>query len=268
MTIVKDSETKEIRPVYIQEAYYSAEEDINMINLAIVLVQHKFLIASFFIVFSVLGVALALFTPKTYTFSTTIEVGNQLIDGAVVPFESPTALSAKLQYNYIPLILNEHKKSHLDDKEKYKIISSVPAGSNITLLETKGTENQAGTLINFLQELSDKAVLDHNRIYKSLKTTLETRLNKATDYLKHLKDSGSENNKVEITEYQAIIETTTVELANLSNTRQVLPPLKSLNPSGISKIVIVIASALAGIFLGIFAAFFTSFASKVKQRID
>lgn len=263
---MKDSETKEIRPVYIQEAYYSAEEDINMINLAIVLVQHKFLIASFFIVFSVLGVALALFTPKTYTFSTTIEVGNQLIDGAVVPFESPTALSAKLQYNYIPLILNEYKKSHPDYKEKYKIISSVPAGSSITLLETKGTEDQADILINFLQELSDKAILDHSRIYQSLKTNLETRLTKATNYLKHLRDSGS--NKTEITEYQTIIETTTAELANLSNTRQVLPPLKSLNPTGTSKIIIVIASALAGIFLGIFAAFFTSFASKVKQRID
>lgn len=265
---MKDSDTKEIRPVYIQEAYYSAEEDINMINLAIVLVQHKFLITAFFIVFSVLGVALALFTPQTYSFSTTIEVGNQLIDGAVVPFESPPALSAKLQYNYIPLILSEYKKSHPDDKGEYKIGSSVPADSNITLLETKGTEDQADTLINFLQELSDKAVLDHSRIYQSLKANLETRLNNATNYLKLLKDSDSKSNKIEIEEYQVFIETTTTELANLSNTRQVLPPLKSLNPTGISKIIIVLASALAGIFLGIFAAFFTSFASKVKQRID
>lgn len=265
---MKNSDAKEIRPVYIQEAYYSVDDEINMINLAIVLVQHKFLIATFFIVFSLLGVTLALISPKTYTFSTTIEIGNQLIDGAVVPFESPPALSAKLQYNYIPLILSEYKKSHPNDKEKFKITSSVPAGSNITLLETKGTEDQASTLINFLQKLSDKAILDHSRIYQSLKTNLETRLNKATNYLKQFKNSDSESDKDEIAEYQNIIETTTAELANLSNTRQVLPPIQSLNPTGTSKIVIVLVSALIGIILGVFAAFFTSFASKVKQRIE
>ena len=53
----------------------------------------------------------------------------------------------------------------------------------------------------------------------------------------------------------------------LRNTREILPPIRSIDPTGGSRKIIVVISAITGLFLGIFAAFFTEFLSKVKQKI-
>ncbi len=206
---------------------------------------------------------MALLTPRTYTFSTTIEIGQQIINNSIQPFESPQALSAKLQYSYIPQVLVEHKQSSPDDTHKYKIKPIVPKGSNITLLETSGTEDQENILKSLLQTISQKAIQDHRRIFISVKSGLEARLKQASNNLKTLK-SDSEK---EIAINQNIVETLTSQLANLRNTREVLPPIKSIDPTGGSRKTIVIIAAFAGIFLGVFTAFFTEFLSKVRQKI-
>jgi len=262
---MKTNDLQELKPVYIHEASYTAGDEISLVDLAMVLVRRKVMIISIFIVFIVSGITLALLIPRTYTFSTTIEIGSQIISGSIKPFESPQALLAKLQYSYIPQILSEHKQSHPDDKNKYRINSSVPSGSNITLLEIKGTEDQADTLKQLLQITSQKAIEDHNRIFQSVKKNLETRLIQATNNLRTLRNS--KNNETEVASSQSIIESLSSQLANLRNTREVLPPIRSLDPTGSGRKTIVIITAIAGIFLGVFAAFFAEFLSKVKLKI-
>jgi len=231
-----------------------------------VLIRRKTMIAVIFTVILALGVTKALFTPRIYTVSATIEIGNQIINGTIQPLESPQALLAKLQYSYIPQILVEHKQTSPDDKKRYQITSRVPTGSNITLLEIKGTEDQVDTLINLLQAVSQKAIQDHSRIFTSAKSGLETRLNQAYNTLKSLKNDS--NNESGIAINQTIIETLKSQLTNLRNTREISPPIRSIDPTGGSRKLIVIIFAFAGIFLGVFAAFFTEFLSKVKKKID
>ena len=263
---MKNNESQELKPIYIHETGYSTDDEINMVDLVKTLFKHKTLIAVIFTIIIALGVIVALFTPRIYTFSSTIEIGSQIINGLIQPLESPQALLAKLQYSYIPQILVERRQSSPNDKTKYQIKSSAPKDGNITLLEIKGTEDQADILVNLLQAVSQKAIQDHSRIFTSVKSDLDTRLNQAVNTLNSLKNVS--NNKTEIAINTNTIEKLKSQLSNLRNTREIQPPIKSIDPTGGSRKIIVVIFAFAGIFLGVFAAFFTEFLSKVKKKID
>ena len=259
---MKTSDLQEVKPIYIHEATYSKDDEISLVDLVMILVRHKALITSIFILCIALGTTKALITSKTYTYSTSIEIGSQIIGGSVKHFEAPQALLAKLQHSYIPQTLSEYKQSSPEDKTRHYIKSSVPTGSNITLMEIKGTEDQAGTLKRLLQQTSQKAIQDHSRIFQSVKKSLETRLNQATAHLKSLK-----NNDTEAMIAQNSIELLSSQLANLRNTREITLPIRSIEPTGKSLNIIIIISAFIGLFLGIFAAFFAEFLSKVKRKL-
>lgn len=260
---MKTSDLQELKPIYIYEADYSKDDEISLVDLAMILIKRKLMIAIIFTIIFALGVTMALSTPRIYTFSTTIEIGSQIINGSIQPFESPQALLAKLQYSYIPQVLIEHKQSSSDNKAKYQIKASVPKGGNIILLETKGTNDQEDILKALLQTVSQKAIQDHDRIFTSVKSDLKARLKQAETNLKSIKSDDEK----EIAINQSLIERLSSKLTNLRNTREVLPPIISIDPTGGSRKIIVVISAFAGLFLGVFAAFFAEFLSKVKQRI-
>lgn len=262
---MKNNDMQELKPIYLQQANYSSNDEISLISLVTVLLRRKLLISTIFIIFLLSGVAYALLTPRTYTSSVSIEVGSQMINGTVTPLETPKALLAKLQHSFFHQALSEHRKSRPDDKEKYKIIFSVPADSNITLLEVKGSDDETHTLKKLLQSISQKAIQDHSHIYGSIKRDLETRLSQAISNLELLKKS--DKNESEITNTQNIIESLNSQLANLRNTRTIQPPIRSLEATGTSRKTIVIAAIVAGIIFSVFAAFFAEFWLKVQERI-
>ena len=148
---MKNNELQQVRPIYIHEADYVTNYQFSLISLVATLYRRKFLIAIVLIIFLSSGVAYALLTPRTYTSSVTVEVGSQIIDGSIQPFESADTLLAKIQYNYIIQTLKEHRQSNPSDKNRYKIKSSVPIDSNLAVLELDGTEEQTGTVHNLLQ---------------------------------------------------------------------------------------------------------------------
>ena len=260
---MKDSNIQELKPVYIHEANYSADDEISLIDLAMVLVNRKKLIGLIFIGCIVLGIAAALLIPKIYTYSTSIEIGSQIISGTISPFESPETLLAKMQHVFIPQALNEQRQTNPEDKKIYKITASIPKSSIIIVLEIKGAENGTDLLKSLLQNITQKAILDHSRIYDSVRKNITSRLKQATSELQILKKT--DDNETEITTQQRLIEVYSSQLANLRETREILPAMKSIEPTGTSRRLIVIVAAFAGVFLGVFSAFFAEFIAKVRE---
>ena len=116
---------------------------------------------------------------------------------------------------------------------------------------------------SLLQSITQKATLDHGRIYGSVRQNIASRLKQATSVLQMLKNSN--DNETEIATQQDLIEVYSSQLANLRETREILPPMKSIEPTGTSRKLIVIIAAFAGIFLAVFSAFFAEFVSKVRE---
>lgn len=261
---MKNNDLQELKPVYINQADYESDDQINLIDLALILVRRKTMIVGIFIFTVVLGIISSIILPQKYTFSTSLEIGSQIINGLVNPFESPETLLAKLQHSFIPKALNEHYKSSPDDSNKYKIKAKVPKDSSIIVLEIKGAEGKAEVLSHLLQNITQKAIIDHNRIYESVKRNLLSRLEQSNAKLEGL-GSGADN-RAQKANLQSSIEGYSAQLVNLRNTREILPPMKSNEPSGLSQKIILALAIAGGAFISIFMAFFAEFIVLVRER--
>lgn len=242
---------------------YSVVNDISLIDFALILIKRKRLITIIISLFILIGIIAALLVAKKFTYSTTLEIGSQVINGSVTHFESTQTLLAKLQHNYIPIALNKQRLTETSNNLKYKIQAKIPLGSNILVLETKGTENQAALLKGLLSSIAQLAITDHIRIYDSVKQSINSRLKVASTELKRLEQNN--NNETEIAIQYATIERYSSQLANLLNTREIQPPIKSLEPTSMNNIIIIITALLTGLLAGVFLAFFAEFASRVKD---
>ena len=136
---MKNNDLDELKPIYIHEVNYSSSNEVSLFDLIMVLINRKKLIGIICISVFLLAVAKTILTPKKYTYSASLEIGSQIIDGKVETFESPETLLAKLQLNYIPKALSSHKINQNDDKI-YDIKVTNPKNSTIVLLKTTGIE--------------------------------------------------------------------------------------------------------------------------------
>lgn len=262
---MKDRNLQELKPIYIHEASYISDDEISLIDLVMVLVRRRNLMTIVFVSTIILGTIGALLTPKTYTYSTSLQIGSRVIQGTIEPFESSQTLLAKLQYSFIPLTLSNLRSADPDNKKYYNVDATVPINSQIIILEIKGTDDQAPLITQLLRNISKKVTLDHERIYNAIKQNLIALINQAKTELTTLstKDSDQTDKKQLL---HKNIEVYQGELANLQNTHAISSPMKSLEPTGISKRLIVMISIFIGIIIAIIAAFIAEFVQKVKEQ--
>ncbi len=76
-----------------------------------------------------------------------------------------------------------------------------------------------------------------------------------------------EDNKRAQARQSQLIDEIDIRLSNARETKAIVSPMKSLNPVGTSKKVIVVLSAILGILIGVFAAFFVEFVSGVRSQL-
>ncbi len=260
---MKNKELPKIKPIYIHEAEYSTESEISLIDLVLVLVKRSKLISLIVIIFIIFGITNTFFVTKQYTYSTTLEIGNQMINGSFKPFESPQTLLAKLEHSFIPQVLNDQYKTTPNNDKRYEINANIPKGSSIIVLETSGSAEQHDLMTGLLTKVIKKVKEDHSRIHDSVKQLLSTNLTKAAARLSLLKKDT--NNVTEITNQQNLIDSYSSRLASLHNTHEISAPMQSLSQKSIGKKLIFIITVLAGFLIAIFTAFFAEFISKVRE---
>lgn len=264
--IMKTNDLQELKPIYIHEASYSVDDEISLVDLAIVLVRHKKMIAIIITFILTIAVITTFFIPSKYTFSSSLVIGSQLINNELTPFESPDTVLAKLQYNFIQQAISEYKLSNPEDKAKYKITASVPKNSLFVYIETKATEEDTKIITGLLSNISQKIIQDHKYIYDAAKTNISSLRNQAKSELELFgaaKDNQGEKRRL----LRSVIEVYESALANLRSTREMSPPIRSIEPIGTSKRLIIAIAAIISIIIAVFAAFFVEFATRVKEKV-
>lgn len=261
---MKDNELQQLKPVYIHEAFATHDDEISLVDLALVLVRRKITIIGILSLFIALGIAVALLLPPKFNYRSSIEIGSQMIDGSIKSIESPTALLAKIDYSYIPKTLAQYQKNHQEDEEVYELKAANPKSSSVITLEMAATEAQAELATDFITHTTQQIIQEHDELFNTIKQDLELRLAQATNRLNSM--SNSTESLTEKNILQDKIDSYLSQLANLRGTRVITPPMQSQKPSGTSRKLIVVVAAFAGLFIGIFAAFFAEFAGKVREK--
>lgn len=262
---MKNNKLQELKPIYIHENTYQSANEVSLIDLAMVLIKRKALIITIIIGFLIFSISVALLTSKKYTYSTSLEIGSQIINDNIRPFESPQTLSAKLQNGFIPKALSKQHKTSQKDSPKFKIEVSIPKDSKIVVLKAVGTDEKGNIINKLLQDTANFAIEDHNRVYEAVRKNLTSQIEQTEIELSSLNTAeDSYEDKARL--LKSDISLLQSQLANLRGTRQILPPMKSTEPTGTNKKLLVIASMLIGLFVSILAAFFVEFIFKIQER--
>lgn len=261
---MNDNESQQLKPVYIHEAFATHDDEISLVDLALVLVRRKTIILAILSLFIVAGIALALTSEKKYDYRSSIEIGAQMIDGNMKSIEPPSSLLAKVDYSFIPKTLYQYQQQNPEDEKAYEITASNPKGSSVITLNMSATEDQSELVHGFIKSITQDILLEHDELFNTIKETLELQLTQATNRLNSM--SNSTENLAEKNSLQDKIDSYLSQLANLRATKIISQPMKSQKPSGTSRKLIVVVAAFAGLFIGIFAAFFVEFAGKVREK--
>jgi uncharacterized protein involved in exopolysaccharide biosynthesis len=262
---MKNSDAQKPKPLYPQESYYPVNNEVDLTDLAIILLRRSKIIASIASFVIVLGITTALLIPQSYTYSVSLEIGTQFIGGTTKPLEASETLLAKIQHVFIPQVLNEQRQTNPDNKEKYKIKTTIPKSSGIIILEIEGTEVESNLMTMLLHKVTKLSVQDHDLIYNAIKQNLASLKQQAINELNSLV-SKKYNSTDQRRLLKDNIEAYETQLRNLRNTREILQPMRSIDATGMSKKLIFVITIVLSIFLSIFSALSAEFISKVKEK--
>jgi LPS O-antigen subunit length determinant protein (WzzB/FepE family) len=147
-------------------------------------------------------------------------------------------------------------KEQLKDIEK--LIDSSEANRNKAVAEVEG-EAKAMTLM--LIDNETKKYLDRAGEIK------ERLLVGLSDDRDKLKNDLAENLRNQ-TELQERLQELQAKIVNVRYTRPILPTIRSIEPEGIGKPVVIALAVILGLMAGLFTAFVAEFRLKVKERLN
>ena len=236
---MKNNELQELKPVYIQEARGCSDDEISLIDLAIVLIKHKFVILVVLFIAVAAGIGFSSTITKSYTYQANINIGSYVIDGEYLPFEPPLSLIAKIEHGYIPTLLEAPEYN-------FSISASNPKKSEVIKLTASGKKDQGELMAVALNQLSQLIIDDHNQIYNALSAS-KTQQNLAATPSQESSAGHS--------------------ITSLQKTSILTKPKPSGFTYSKNRKLILIISLVAGLFLGIFAAFMVEFISRVRAEL-
>lgn len=248
---MKNKELDELKPIYIHETCYSPGDEINLLDLALVLVRRKALIGIILIIFIAGGTFYSMSqtdtVTTTYNYETSIFIGSCTANNKTLYLEPPATLLSNIRYIYTPLLLPSLEK-------KYTVSATLPQNSGVILLKTSSTEANDSNAINLLTAISKKAIAKHDKYYDAIRTSLI-----------------STRARLVSSEEPANLTDIALQLASLKKSSTLDKPhitkVESVKTAKSPKLIITI-SFFSGLLFAIFAAFFAEFISKVKQRTD
>jgi len=169
-------------------------DEISLVELWVILVKRWKVIAISFVLFLVTGVAIAIYSPVKYLFSTTIEIGSfETDDGGRKLFEPLTLVQAKLKNSHIPDVMKELRVSN--DASSLPV-GVVVSGVGITSL---GRVSDSAVIKKIHSSIVDKIIDDHSSLVENRMKLLEQqrqqksqKLRLAKEYAESLKNRQSE----------------------------------------------------------------------------
>jgi LPS O-antigen subunit length determinant protein (WzzB/FepE family) len=166
-TVSKLHEITPATPSNLINQHWIEEDSINLVDLWLELSKRKNIILTSVALALIAGLLIALALPTKYTYSTSLEIGNKLAHGnsgdGTKLIEQPETVLAKIQESYIPLAQQQYRQSHTGDKKFYKIEARTPKGSQLIVLQAKGSEEDAPAYLQHLQTVTDYVIKDHQR---------------------------------------------------------------------------------------------------------
>lgn len=148
-------------------------DEISLVDLARVIWRHRRVAMLTLLTVIVLGLAGAFLAPRKYAYSTTIEIGTRIESERMVPIETADTALAKVLESYIPQQRDRYLSAHPDSRDTFDVTARVPRGSQLIVLESKATAQNADALQQIQGQVVQALVADHARIFEDHRRATE-----------------------------------------------------------------------------------------------
>jgi len=174
----------------------------------------------------------------------------------------------------------ENKITGLRDQEQLLISQRKRLDKKQSLLEKRVSETL--NLLKISTEIKQKAIKESRtegkalvlmmvdselRANRNLLAGLEEQLQINLENSREILNMKLAENLRQQAEKREMVEKINIQLNNLLETRAIIEPIRSIEPVGISKMLILIMSLMVGLFLGVFIVFLAEFFHKAGKYV-
>lgn len=164
---------------YAGTAY--SDDEISLVDLWRTLVKRRNVIAVSVVGALALAVTLVIVRPDSYVYSSTLEIGHypsEAADRDLASLDSVENALSKLLDGYIPEALRRYFVEE-EDQSRLRVTARNPRGSNLLVIEVKGTEDEGESLLRVLRYVSEQLIDDHRYLLTIKRQQLDARLEQA-----------------------------------------------------------------------------------------
>lgn len=163
-------------------------EDLDLVDVGLTVWHHRWvaLVAGALIIAA--GVAWVVAFPVKYEYSTTIEIGSQLVGGRLQPLESNEAAAVKLENTYVPEARRRHANANGMNGGVPRIKVMSPSNSDLVVLISTGSVQGSEKHIELHEHASQALITDHKRITSVIRADLDRQLRQAEIEMRELQD--------------------------------------------------------------------------------
>ncbi|OLO09877.1 lipopolysaccharide biosynthesis protein [Chromohalobacter japonicus] len=250
------------------ERRYEHDDEISLVDLAIILIRRWKAMAVIFVVVVALAVVFALMQTARYQYTSLYSVAEYTTaNGQRVGVESPASAVAKVQNLYIGQATRNLLEKHELAALPFNIDVTNPSNTLLIQLDSDAAEESQPLVSELHQRIIDRLQQDQAQLVESRRNSLERQLASAKQALESAQQSNSPSAAELIATYYSRISDIEGQLNELREGEITQHAVQSLSVKGSNKKLIVILGIVLGGMLAIMGAFVMHFIGMVRQSV-
>lgn len=267
------------------DAYPHPQDEIDLVDLAVVLVRRWRLMLVVAVLAIVLGCTAAWLKGASFEYSAIVDIG-QGSDGALL--DTPEVIQATISNSIVPAVVANAKDQDFR-RMAAEIKVDVPKGSGKVIVKVVAPEAKAAEVAELFAQIRQQLLAVQKERFnlqaKPLEVQLDARQEELAQLRQQMEDLGNELagasgeaklllidriSRLQDLQRTAQRELTQLEisLARMVETRMSEVPQQSFKKEGTSRSLIVVLATVLGGVLAVFAAFTAEFAARVRDRLS
>lgn len=250
------------------ERRYEHDDEISLVDLAVMLIRRWKAMAVIFVVVVTLAVAFALMQTARYQYTSLYSVAEYTNDnGQRVGVESPASVVAKVQNLYLGQETRKLLKKHELESLPFEVSASNPGNTLLLQLDSEASEDNQPLVSELHQHIIDSLQQDQAQLVERRHNSLERQLTSAKQALESAQQSDSPSAAELIATYYSRISNLESQLNELRQGEVTQHAVQSLEPLGMGKKLFVIFGIVFGGMLAIVGCMILYFSSLIKNRL-
>jgi LPS O-antigen subunit length determinant protein (WzzB/FepE family) len=256
-----------------------ADDEIDLVELGVGIWRKRGVIIGTTLVCLALSAVFALLTPKQYEYSAALQIGSIAdANGQLQPIISPDAALTLLNKVVLPKVVDDYSKAH-DLKPQDLKVEATLAGSIV--LAGKGPQEHGADIAAIESAAAAELAKITASQLESRLTALRQQAALAESELQLLQASSNGANaaatkpeavlqflnQTKILVQKTLASSLQTQLKSVQPTRLLSSTVRSTEPIGASRAVIVVLGGVLGVFFGLFAALMSGYLAAVRQHM-